>query len=86
MNFNHLFTNEEIEAALQEWQKAYPSLLTVQTIGRSHEDRPIWLLTITNHATGPDTDKPAVWVDANIHATEMTGTPPPPCYAAHTAC
>jgi len=72
LNFNHLFSNEEIEAALLEWQKAYPSLLSVQTIGRSHEDRPIWLLAITNQATGPDTAKPAVWVDANIHATEMT--------------
>lgn len=72
MNFNHLFTNEEIDATLQAWQKAHPQLLSVQTIGRSHEDRPIWLLAITNQATGADTAKPAVWIDANIHATELT--------------
>ena len=29
---------------------------------------------MTNRTTGPDTEKPAVWIDANIHATEITGT------------
>jgi murein tripeptide amidase MpaA len=32
------------------------------------------LIAITNQATGSDLDKPAVWLDANIHATEITGT------------
>ena len=43
-------------------------------MAESYEKRPIWLLTLTNQATGPDTEKPAVWIDANIHATEITGT------------
>ena len=37
------------------------------------KSRPIHLLTITNAATGKDTSKPALWIDANIHATELTG-------------
>ncbi|MEY2471388.1 MAG: hypothetical protein QOK28_717 [Actinomycetota bacterium] len=48
-------------------------LIELSEIGRSHEDRPITLATITNTATGPHHEKPAMWIDANIHATEHTG-------------
>ncbi|MBN2147034.1 MAG: hypothetical protein JW726_06580 [Anaerolineales bacterium] len=72
MIFNHLFTNEEINAQIKEWESAYSNLLAIQNIGASHEGRPIHLLAITNQATGADTQKPAVWMDANIHATELT--------------
>jgi murein tripeptide amidase MpaA len=50
-----------------------PHLLELSEIGRSHEDRAITLATITNTATGPHDEKPALWIDANIHATEHTG-------------
>ena len=73
MDFNHYFTNPEIEALLKEWTSAHPKLAALSTLGESHEKRPIWLLTITNQETGPDTEKSAVWIDANIHATEITG-------------
>ena len=74
MNFNHYFTNKELEKKLKGWVKKYPDLISLQSIGESYEKRPIWLITLTNTATGPDTDKPAVWLDANIHATEISGT------------
>jgi murein tripeptide amidase MpaA len=73
MDFNHYFTNPEIEALLKEWTERYPDIAHLSVIGSSHEKRPIWLLTLTNTATGPDSEKPAVWIDANIHATEVTG-------------
>lgn len=74
MDFNRYFTNEELKSLLHEWAKAYPSLVILSKIGTSYQDQPIWLLTLTNQATGPDTEKSAVWVDANIHATELAGT------------
>jgi murein tripeptide amidase MpaA len=74
MDFNHYFTNEDLENLFQQWADQYPQLLTRTQIGQSYEKRPIWLLTLTNQASGPDHEKPAVWIDANIHATEITGT------------
>ena len=74
MDFDHYFTNEELNQLYDEWTAAYPDLLQVSSIGSSHEGRPIRLLTLTNHATGTDLEKPAIWIDANIHATEITGT------------
>jgi murein tripeptide amidase MpaA len=73
MNFNHYFNNEEIETLLKDWADHHSEIASLSAIGESFEKRPIWLLTLTNHATGPDQEKPAVWVDANIHATEVTG-------------
>lgn len=74
MDIHQYYTNESLEAQLLEWQQAYPGLLELRTIGESYEKRPIYLLVLTNKRTGRDTDKPAIWIDANIHATEITGT------------
>ncbi len=48
-------------------------LVHCEPIGRSYEGRDIWLVTVTNSASGPVSEKPAIWIDANIHATEVTG-------------
>ncbi|HBX70210.1 MAG TPA: carboxypeptidase, partial [Chloroflexi bacterium] len=74
MDFNRYFTNQELEDTLNEWITAHPDLIRVEVIGQSHEGRSLWLLKVTNQKTGPDTEKPAVWIDANIHATEIAGT------------
>ena len=74
MDFNRYFNNEEVDAVLNGWAESHPQLTDVSELGRSHEGKAIPLLTLTNKETGADSDKPAVWVDANIHATEIAGT------------
>ncbi len=53
---------------------ANPGLVTVEQYGTSYEGRPLWLVTVTDHATGAHDTKPAHWVDASIHAVELTAT------------
>lgn len=74
MIFDQYFTNEQLEATLNTWSETFPNLLEIRSIGTSYEKRPIWMLIVTDKSTGPDTEKPAIWIDANIHATEITGT------------
>jgi murein tripeptide amidase MpaA len=74
MNFNHYFTNDELDSILKDWATRFPSLFSFANLGESYGKRPIWLVTLTNQATGTDLSKPAVWIDANIHATEIAGT------------
>lgn len=74
MDFNRFFTNEEIETLLKEWEVTFPGLMSVSKIGASHEKQPIWLITVTNRQTVSDSNKPAIWIDGNIHATELTGS------------
>lgn len=64
---------DELTTRLHAAAEAHRGLLDVTSIGRSHEGREIWLATVTDAATGPADEKPAMWVDANIHATEVTG-------------
>ncbi len=39
---------------------------------RSRGPRPLWALTVTNSATGAALDKPAISIDGNHHAGEVT--------------
>ena len=74
MDYNRYFSNEALESTLRQWVERYPHLASLDSLGLSYQGRPIWLLTLTHQASGPDTAKPAVWIDANIHATEIAGT------------
>lgn len=62
---------EAFTALLQQLVRDHPRLLLIESIGNSHEGRDIWVLTVTNQDTGAAADKPAYWVDANIHASEL---------------
>lgn len=73
IDFTRYYRPHEVEAALKAWAEEYPHLCSLRSIGTSYEGRSIWLLTLTNQATGADDEKPAFWLDANIHATEVTG-------------
>jgi murein tripeptide amidase MpaA len=70
--FDRFYRYAELTELLNALATEYPDLCAITSIGRSHEGREIWLATLTNARTGPAADKPAFWVDANIHATEVS--------------
>ena len=70
--FDVFYRHPEQTQILQAYAQARPDLVKLHSIGKSFEGRDIWLLSITNIHTGPDVDKPAFWVDGNIHAAELT--------------
>ncbi|MEA3076816.1 MAG: hypothetical protein QOF60_1724 [Actinomycetota bacterium] len=72
--FDRFVKFPELTEILEAFAAEYPALLRLKSIGKSYEDRDIWLCTITNQETGPADEKPAIWIDANIHATELTGS------------
>src|ERR1700740_3373880 len=61
----------ELVAHLRAFAAEYPHLVTLEVIGQSYERRDIHVATVTAAATGSAHDKPAYWVDGNIHATEL---------------
>lgn len=74
IEFDRYYRYEELSRLLQDYAEAYPDLIHIESIGKSYEGRDIWLLSVTNFNTGSDKEKPAVWVDGNIHATELSGS------------
>ena len=71
--FDRFHRYAELTDLLHAFAREHPDLVTVESIGRSHEGRDIWVATVTNAKTGPAAEKPAFWVDGNIHATEVAG-------------
>jgi murein tripeptide amidase MpaA len=72
ITFDRYYRYDEITQLLQGFAAEYPQLVRIESLGHSYEGRDIWLAVVTNTATGPDSDKPALWVDGNIHATEVS--------------
>jgi hypothetical protein len=69
--WNRLNPYEDIVAHLQGYAAAYPGWARLESVGKSRQGRDLWLITITNPATGPELGKPAMYIDANIHANEV---------------
>ncbi len=71
LRFDTYYRYDDLTRFLHAFAEEHPTLVKVESIGASHEGRDIWLATVTNTVTGPDTEKPAFWVDGSIHATEL---------------
>ncbi|XP_033334246.2 carboxypeptidase B [Megalopta genalis] len=64
----------DITRYLEYLSLRYPKMVEMSTIGHSYEGQPIKIVKIS---TGPGKDghpKPAVWIDAGMHAREWIGT------------
>ena len=72
VRFDTYYRYDELTRILHAFAEEYPQLVRIESIGKSYEGRDIWLLTLTDFATGPADEKPALWVDGNIHASEVS--------------
>jgi murein tripeptide amidase MpaA len=73
IRFDQFYRYTEFSSILHQYVQQYPTLLSIESIGKSHEGRDIWVISASNSATGAASDKPAYWVDANIHSSELAG-------------
>lgn len=55
-------------------QAAHPNTCRLSSIGKSHEGRDLWVITVTDFTKGQADRKPAMYVDGNIHSNEIQGT------------
>lgn len=71
VRFDKYYRYDELTNILQKLAQEFPHLIALESIGKSYEGREIWLVTATHFATGNADEKPALWIDGNIHATEI---------------
>ncbi len=73
IRFDKFYRYDELTRLLKAYAKEYPNLIRLESIGKSYEGRDVWLITATNFKSGRDAEKHALWVDGNLHASEVTG-------------
>lgn len=74
LDFTHYYSLEECEATIDLFATRFLELISVQTVGRSVQGRPLRVLTLCNTQTGTHDTKPAMYIDSNIHGNEIQGT------------
>ena len=74
VRFDRFYRYDELTEILRAWAEERSDLFRLDSIGSSYEGREVWLCTLTNFETGPDLEKPAFLIEANIHSIEVTGT------------
>jgi murein tripeptide amidase MpaA len=70
--FDRYYRYAEMTSMLAQFATEFPSLALLESVGTSHEGRDIPALTVTNVETGDALSKPALYIDANIHGSEVT--------------
>jgi len=74
VRFDTYYRYKDLTRILHEFAEENPQLVRLESIGQSYEGRELWLVTVTNFEVGEAEQKPALWVDGNIHASEVSPT------------
>ncbi|HEY4998198.1 MAG TPA: M14 family metallopeptidase, partial [Usitatibacter sp.] len=74
LTFDRFYRYSDLTEILRGFAERNPGLFRVESIGKSHEGRDIWVVTATQSSEGAAADKPAFWIDGNIHAAELTAS------------
>lgn len=67
------YNSEEMLKIMNELERRYPKLAKVYVIGESYSGKDLHLMEITNREIKPALDKPAIYIDGNMHTDEQTG-------------
>ena len=74
LRFDHYYDYAMVIDALKVLHKSFPRLTKLDLVGKSEEGRSIYCMTVNNPQTGPELDKPGIYVDGNIHGNEIQAT------------
>ena len=61
----------QLTSTLEAWAAKHAAFCRLLSIGKTAEDRDLWVLVVGKE---PDRVRPALWVDGNMHAMELTGS------------
>jgi hypothetical protein len=69
--WNRYYNTTEIHGFMRRIAEEYPDLVRIETIGKSIQGRDLVVAVVSAPTTGPDTAKPAMWIDGNVHGNEV---------------
>ena len=73
-DFDRFLKYDELSAWLHQLVAEHPDLVALEMYGRSYEGRDLLLVIVIDIIHGSHDTKSAHWIDASIHAEELTAT------------
>ena len=64
----------QVTKLLEALAAAHPQRARLQSVGKSYQNREMWVLTVTSFERASDRDKPAFFIAGAIHANEIQGS------------
>jgi hypothetical protein len=74
ISWNRYYNHAGITDICKKLAAAHPDLVKVSSIGKSFQGREMWVLTVTDFKKGKPEEKPAYYLDGNIHSNEIQGS------------
>jgi hypothetical protein len=74
LDFNRWHDYGELQQDMKTMADTWPEFLTYSSLGKSYGGRDITMVTINNPKTGPELEKPAMYIEANVHGNEIQGS------------
>lgn len=71
VSWNRFYDYNEMTQIIHDLVESYPELLTLESLGKSEQGREMWLVTLNNPDTGEAAEKPAMYIDGNVHGNEI---------------
>ena len=66
--YDHYYKYQEITDILNEYAQKHSDIARLGSIGVTEQGRNIWLMEVTDLSTGDFSEKPALYIEGNIHA------------------
>lgn len=73
IEWTRYYNSSEMLKIMKELERRYPKLAKVYVIGKSYLGKDLHLMEITNRDIKPALEKPAIYIDGNMHTGEQTG-------------
>lgn len=74
ISWNRYYNYAGITDICKKLAAAHPDLIKVSSIGKSYQGKEMWVLTVTDFKKGKPEEKPAYYLDGNIHSNEIQGS------------
>lgn len=72
--YDHYMDYEELTCQLQQFQQRYPRWMRLHSLTQTPQGRSVWGVEVTDLESGEPDEKPAIHLDGNTHAGEVTGS------------
>ncbi|MBQ1467284.1 MAG: zinc carboxypeptidase, partial [Solobacterium sp.] len=72
--YDHYYNYQEITDILHEYADKYPKYTRLTSIGKTTEEREMWVLAVTDTTAGEYDEKPGYLAIGHVHAGEVTGS------------